>query len=325
MPAAIMFFKGETHLTPTQRREWSAPSPEQAEAGNYRKPPIAWRGLTVRVENPAGTWRHWAGGKTLMRFDYGYFEDTIGADGEGVDVYLGPDLETAGNVYIVRQRRRGQEEASKWARYDEDKVMAGFKSEAAARAAYLAQYDDDRFLGSIDVMPVDKFVDKALATAKKPGMVKSILFMNVAVRQHLQGGHQVAGYERRQAVNNSDPQAGLRAAHERHRQALRDHFRQYGDGFELRHYDGKQWAILMPDASHSGKYRFQVFDRGGLHAHYTYSSPEDALDGAYDAGFREHDQGAMDRLAPIWEQKFADPERQANTAQHGERADSDRT
>jgi hypothetical protein len=322
--AQVGFFTAPVRHVDVFAQGWTPPTRAQAEAGEYFKPTVQWRGLTIRIENPAGSTRHWRGGATKMRYDYGYFEDTIGADGDELDVYLGPSLAFAPNVYIVRQRRHGDPAAGSWRRYDEDKVMAGFLSEKQARAAYLMHYDDPRFLGEVVTMPVDKFVEKVHAMGGKPGMLKALMFMT-QVGNYMRNGHPVQGYQRHETRESTDPHAGIRAAHQRQRQALRDHFRQYGDGFELRHFDGKQWAVLMPDASHEGKYRYQVFDDRGLRAHYTYNRPEDALDGAYDAGFREHDPGAMERLAPVWAARFDDPEVQARASVSGEREDGDRT
>lgn len=151
------------------------PTPAQAEAANYKKPRRQWNGLEIAIENPVGSIREGKGWRTKMQNAYGYICRSEAVDGDEVDVYLGPDLDTAPMVYIVQQRRAGD-----WNAYDEDKCMLGFESEAAARAAYLAHYDDARFLGPIIAMPVDEFVRKVRATADKPGMIKCVLFMRKA-------------------------------------------------------------------------------------------------------------------------------------------------
>lgn len=150
--------------------DWTAPTPAQAKAGNYKKPRVHWNGLEIAIENPAGSVREGRGWRTVMQNDYGYVCRSEAVDGDEVDVYLGPDLDTAPTVYVVHQRRAGD-----WKAYDEDKCMLGFESESAARAAYLKHYDDPRFLGPITAMPVAEFVRKVRATADKPGMVKSVL------------------------------------------------------------------------------------------------------------------------------------------------------
>lgn len=152
----------------------ASPTPAQAEAGNYPKRKIAWHGLTISVENEAGSVRKGKGWQTKMLYPYGYINSTEAVDGDQVDVYLGPD-EAADTVYVVHQRRYGD-----WTRYDEDKCMLQFPSEDAARAAYLKHYDDHRFLGPITAMSVDEFVEKARATNGAPKMIKAII-LNEAI------------------------------------------------------------------------------------------------------------------------------------------------
>ena len=48
---------------------------------------------------------------------------------------------------------------------DEQKVMLGFDSEAEAVAAYLAHYNDCRFLGDVDRMPMDEFKRKVIGSS----------------------------------------------------------------------------------------------------------------------------------------------------------------
>ncbi len=84
-----------------------------------------------------------------MRYDYGYIDGALGADGDSVDVYLGPD-ETAQWVYAVHQNK-----VPDFTTYDEDKVMLGWSSADAARDAYVEQYDDPRFFGGMSMIPVE--------------------------------------------------------------------------------------------------------------------------------------------------------------------------
>lgn len=143
------------------------PTPAQAEAGNYKKRRVQWAGLEIAIENPVGSVREGRGWCTKMKNAYGYICRSEAVDGDEVDVYLGPDMDGADTVYVVHQRKAGD-----WKAYDEDKAMLGFPSEAAARAAYLAHYDDERFLGPITAMPVAEFVAKVKATREKPAMIK---------------------------------------------------------------------------------------------------------------------------------------------------------
>jgi hypothetical protein len=138
------------------------PTPAQIKAGNYGKRKVAWNGLTISIENEAGSFRRgvdrdghaWG---TRMVFPYGYVLSSLGVDGDHVDCYLGPD-ETAPMVYIIHQRKAGA-----WDRYDEDKAMLQFASQEEAERAYLLHYDDPRFLGPVTAMPVEEFKQKVLA------------------------------------------------------------------------------------------------------------------------------------------------------------------
>jgi SPP1 gp7 family putative phage head morphogenesis protein len=119
-------------------------------------------GLPLVIENPAGSMRRWVDtdgtpGETLMRFPYGYLAGAIGADGEDVDVYLGP-VDEPDLVFIVHQRKKGDANVEVWPDYDEDKVMLGWASADDAMAAYLAQYDDRRVFGGMSVFTRDGFL-----------------------------------------------------------------------------------------------------------------------------------------------------------------------
>lgn len=146
------------------------PTPAQIQAGNYPKRKVAWNGLTISVENEAGSVRRgtkpdgspW---ETRMVFSYGYVLGSRGVDGDHVDCYLGPD-ESAPMAYVIHQRKAGT-----WDRYDEDKVMLQFASQEEAERAFLLHYNDPRFLGPVTAMPVDEFKQKVLAAAGR--MVKS--------------------------------------------------------------------------------------------------------------------------------------------------------
>lgn len=101
---------------------------------------ITFQGIPIRVENEPGSIRegdspdgeHW---QTRMLYVYGYIERTeeAGADGEEVDVFVGPKAD-ARMVYVIHQ------EDPDSGIYDEDKVMLGFPTEADARGAYQAHY-----------------------------------------------------------------------------------------------------------------------------------------------------------------------------------------
>jgi hypothetical protein len=92
-------------------------------------------GLRVVIETPKGYSRHgkdengkpW---KTVMPAHYGYLKGHDGADGDSLDMYLGPDASSQW-VYVIDQSALGNRR-----KYDEAKCMLGFSSQTAALAAY---------------------------------------------------------------------------------------------------------------------------------------------------------------------------------------------
>lgn len=110
-------------------------------------------GLRVAIEFRSGELRN----GHMMLFSYGSLPGLVGADGEDVDVFVGPELHPS-EVYVVHQQRKGA-----WDEYDEDKVMLGWSSADAAKAAYLAQYGDERFFGGMTVFTVEDFVGRLRA------------------------------------------------------------------------------------------------------------------------------------------------------------------
>ena len=134
------------------------PTEAQKEAGNYRKGTVKVHGLDIAIENAKGSIRRGRGpdGKEWsveMPAVYGYVKRTEGADGDQVDVYIGPEPE-AETAYVV-----DQVDADSKA-FDEHKAMLGYPDEAAALADYDAAFDDGRGperRGAVTPMPVDEF------------------------------------------------------------------------------------------------------------------------------------------------------------------------
>ena len=117
--------------------------------------------MKVAIENPAGTLRTWkdeAGNvtkSTAMKYHYGFLEDSIGSDGEEMDVYLGPH-ENADEAYGIHQLKGPDYVAN-----DEQKWMLGFRSPDEAKAAYLAHRDDGtRAYGGMSALPMARFKAK---------------------------------------------------------------------------------------------------------------------------------------------------------------------
>jgi hypothetical protein len=115
------------------------PSDARIAAENYRKgEPFQLNGVTIRVENPRGSVRRSKPGaakkwETEMVHHYGDIVGTVGADGDKVDVFVGPRPDSHKIFVIDQQNQDGS--------FDEHKVMMGFGSEEEARAGYLANYE----------------------------------------------------------------------------------------------------------------------------------------------------------------------------------------
>ncbi len=112
-------------------------SKEQAEAGNYRHGHCRLHGMGITIETGKGMTRKGTdkSGKPwsiTMAHHYGYIKRTESeADGDHVDVFIGPDAESE-VVFVVDQEMDGK--------FDEHKCMLGFRTKDDAKEGYLACY-----------------------------------------------------------------------------------------------------------------------------------------------------------------------------------------
>lgn len=146
---AISVAKSSVNHTPTDA---------QKRAGNYRKEHISFQGVPVSIENKKGSIRsgvdeHGHRWSCELPADYGYIKRTLGADGDHVDVYVGPDPNSK-QVFIVNQHDHRTK------KFDEHKVLLGFDSERAAMSTYCKAFSDgkgrDR-CGSVEAVSMDAF------------------------------------------------------------------------------------------------------------------------------------------------------------------------
>jgi len=115
-----------------------APTEDQIKAGTYKKGHVSLHGLDITIENPKGSLRtgksadgrRWS---TRIKDHYGYIKRTEGADGDHVDVFLGPNIESD-RVYVVDQVN------PKSGKFDEHKVIMGAKTSKQALAIYKRNY-----------------------------------------------------------------------------------------------------------------------------------------------------------------------------------------
>lgn len=154
------------------------PTEAQKEAGNYKKGHVKINGFDVSIEQPVGSIRSGkdASGKEwsqVMNNTYGYIRGTESVDGDHIDVFLGPDM-NSDMVYVVDQVNTDGS-------FDEHKVMMGFPSLEDARSAYLSNYEEGwQGLGNITGVALDEFkkwIDSSTRKTKPFSEYRSVDFI----------------------------------------------------------------------------------------------------------------------------------------------------
>lgn len=132
------------------------PSDAQKDAGNYQKGHVKLFGLDLAIENPAGSRRPWKNpdtgesGERTMKYPYGYVKRTEGADGDAVDVYVGPN-EKSKIVFVVNQLKKDGS-------FDEHKAMLGFNNIEHAKASYMRNFQPGwKGMGDVVEMTTEEF------------------------------------------------------------------------------------------------------------------------------------------------------------------------
>lgn len=133
---------------------------------------IDFQGIPIDVENRAGSVRRGTSDdgtpwKTRMAHHYGEFRGTLGVDGDPVDVYVGPDADSAMAV-VINQKEPGKTGPRA---FDEQKVMLGFATVDAALTAYRKHYDRPGFYGGHVTMSIGKL--RRLLKEKRGMVMKS--------------------------------------------------------------------------------------------------------------------------------------------------------
>jgi len=105
----------------------------------------AYSGITVTIDRPKGFIQEGVGPdgvawKREYKVDYGFIAETLGGDGEGLDVFCGPDAEAQTAYWIVQVKADGT--------FDEYKLMLGFSSQVDAVACY-TQHIPPQYLGRV--------------------------------------------------------------------------------------------------------------------------------------------------------------------------------
>lgn len=105
-----------------------------------------FEGMKVRIDRPkgfeqSGTDENGKPWTRVYKYDYGFLPKTQGGDGEGVDVYLGPNEDAHNAFWVIQKKPDGS--------FDEYKVFLGFDSKAQAKSAYLAHCPSKYFGGML--------------------------------------------------------------------------------------------------------------------------------------------------------------------------------
>lgn len=170
----------------------SVPSSAQISAGNYPKRKLWIEGLEIAIENEKGSVRHGVGkdGKpwhSKMHVPYGYIKRTgMGADGEALDVFVGPKAQLD-KVWVINQVDPHTGE------FDETKTVLGVDNEQEARELYLSHYPAGwQGIGSIKEKSFDEFKEWA-----KNGKTEQAIKALKRVKAHVRAGRPVKGYVER--------------------------------------------------------------------------------------------------------------------------------
>jgi hypothetical protein len=140
------------------------PTPSQAHEGNYRKGAFKFQGMKIKIENPNDTTRRgynkdgeeiWS---RVMKADYGYFVGTNAADGDAVDCFIGPNLDS--ELVVAVDQYKGD-------KFDETKFILGCDSQTEGEKLYMAHYPKGWTLG-----PVSTCTTQQLKTWLKEGNTK---------------------------------------------------------------------------------------------------------------------------------------------------------
>jgi hypothetical protein len=151
------------------------PTPGQLRAGNYPKHHWKMHGLDIAIENLAGTRRKGTDQKgepweVVMPYHYGYIKGTEGADGDHLDVAVGPLMGNGTEAHIINQK--GPEGG-----FDEHKVFIGYPSrEEAIRAFRQGRSDNpDDVMGEVLTVSIDHLKEWiAKGKLKREAVVKAL-------------------------------------------------------------------------------------------------------------------------------------------------------
>ena len=140
-----------------------APTDGQKAAQNYRHAHWTLHGMHICIENLAGSTRSGVNPKgepwsVVMPYHYGYIRnhgtnhETTAADGDKLDVAIGPLMDHCDEAHIINQINPDTGE------FDEAKIFIGFPSREAAITAFRCGRSDnpDDVLGTVITVPISE-------------------------------------------------------------------------------------------------------------------------------------------------------------------------
>lgn len=156
-PAAVVDAAANEAAT-SPLNEKPEPTDAQKKAGNYAMGHLSGeqtQGIDITIENPRDSERRgtspdgtaWA---NKMGAHYGYAKRSLAADGDHVDMFVGPAADRAPTVWVIDQVNAD-------GTYDEAKALFGFMNKAAALKAYKDSYSKGWKVGPVTAMPVAEF------------------------------------------------------------------------------------------------------------------------------------------------------------------------
>lgn len=275
-------------------KESQEPTEAQKEAGNYKKGHVNIQGLDITIENARGSVRRGVDrqGKTWetrLKNHYGYIRRTLDGTGEQLDVFLGSEL-TSDKVYVVHQID------PKTGKFDEYKVMIGFRSEPLARTAYLSNYEKAwKGLGKIEEMNMDQFKAWMKAAQLKPEKQPAAKEITPEQKKAEAKAAIMAQYEKFKKKSEAIPKKA---------EALIAWWdRKYpGKPIELwkpLETEARPWegVVIHPSTKQLGKYQITTFDKDGFIGDTTANSIEEAVAEAIRDGFNKARPGLLDEIA----------------------------
>lgn len=144
-------------------------APPKDELKRLRAQDKAYRvhGLELEVETPRGAVRSGEGWAVALPADYGFVRGVEGADGDGVDCFVGPEPAGGRDVWIFNTLD------PETGAFDEHKTMIGFKSKDEAVDCFKRAYHDDVVprVHSVHRVSMDEFkrwLASGAAREKKP-------------------------------------------------------------------------------------------------------------------------------------------------------------